>query len=483
MRYLPGQPQDIANESISSRNLIDAAVANADILPSVFTLYEGEESPFASLLNLKGLKTKGLFDGMSTDRIRVVKSNHVQYAIKSSDKRKMRFKADSKGVVWSCEAYPNEPGKNQSLINFNLDSNWAGHKETIVLDDNRTHIYILNQTVPTEEDGVFKYVGKIVTGTKEEYVNPDCMKENAECTPTMTMYEHDWSETGVEKYTFDGWGHAYMTLQRLKYSWSGTAAALGMDKLWTIHNGAVTFLTYAENQMMKRAAEYNEYAIINGKGTVSVDGDVLMHDLQGREIMAGDGILNQGEGAYEYPYNTMTLPFIENIMADADIRSGRDGYKELGYFGSRKNLMMFSQVMRDNGFVTANHNVEGSGPDKGVNNTYAYYEIGGVRIIPKVYGWLDNPMRPNKWLNDGTKLGSYDGFFVPLGLTDGGENQVELVQLRKPKTGTVNGINVGGEMATSVDGSHKHILFQTGVISRAKIMRMFRPYKSTSVAI
>jgi len=483
MRYLPGQPTDIANESISSRNLLDAAVVNADILPTIFQLWEGDETPFSSLLAMKGLKTKGLFDGFTGKSMRVVKSNHVQYAIKNSDKRKLRFRADSTGKTFSCAAYPTEPGKNGSIIIGNMDSNWAGHKEVIVLDDGRTHLYCVNITIPIETDGVFPYEFKLVTGNPAEYVNVDCMVENAEAAPTMTMYEHDWSETGVEKYTFDGWGHAYMTLQRLKYSYSGTAEAMQADKMWTTHKGTATFLTYAENEMMKRAARYHEYALINGKGTVTVDGEVLMHDKQGREIMAGDGILNQNEGAYEYPYNQMTIGFLENIMEDADIRAGQDGLLELAFFGSRRMHTQFSKMMRENGFVTQNNNVVGDGADKGVNNSYSYYEIGNVRIIPKIYHWLDDESRPNKWLDDGTKLGQWDGFFVPLGLTEGGDPQIQLIQLRPPKTGVVDGINVGGKMATSVDGSHKHILFQTGVISRTKIMRIFRPYKRIGVAL
>lgn len=483
MRYLPGQPTDISNESISSRNLLDAAVVNADILPTIFSLWEGRETPLSSLLNIKGLKTKGLFDGFTGNSMRVVKSNHVQYAIKNSDKRKLRFRADSTGKTWSCAAYPSEPGKNGSIVVVHLDTNLAGFKEVLVLDDGRTHLYIVNTNVPVETDGVFQYETKLVTGVREEYVNTECMIENAEAATTMTMHEQDWSETGTERYTFDGWGHSYMTLQRLKYSYSGTAEAMKADKIWTTHHGEASFLTYAENEMMKRAADYHEYALINGKGTVAIDGEVLMHDKQGREIMAGDGILNQNEGAYEYPYNQWTLGFLENIMEDADIRVGKDGLLEIGFFTSRRSFNGFSRMMRENGFITQNNNVVGDGADKGVNNTYAYYEIGGVRIIPKIYHWLDSNDRPAKWLDDGTRLGQWDGFFVPIGQTDGGDNQIELVQLRKPKTGSVNGINVGGDMATSVDGTHKHLLFQTGVICRTKIMRIFRPYKRTVTSL
>jgi len=482
MRYLPGGPtQQFANESIDSLKLLDFAVVEPDRLPTVFQLWKERETVLSSMLGIKGLKTKGLFDGYVGGNMRVVKSNHVQYKIKSADQRKLRFKADSTGVVWSCAAYPTKPGYKQSIVNVNFDSNWAGYKEEIVLGDRKTHLYILDETPPIENGGVFSHKVKLVASENEEYIDSSLMVEGAEAACVMTMYEHDWSETGVEKYTFDGWGHAYMTLQRLKYSYSGTAEAMGASKVWTEHSGFQSFLTYAENEMMKRAAKYFEYAIVNGKGTVATDGSVLMKDLRGREIMAGDGILNQNEGAYEYPYNRWTLKFLESLMKDADIRADKDGKLELVFMTSRANMINFNHMMIENGFTTMNNNVEGSGAEKGVNNNYSYYEMGNVRIIPKVYYPQDATDMPVIDLPDGSALHEWDGFFVPLGLTDGGDPQVQLVQLRPAKTGSVDGINVGGSMATSIDGTHKHLLFQHGVICRAKIMKIFRPMAKKAV--
>ena len=83
-------------------------------------------------------------------------------------------------------------------------------------------------------------------------------------------------------------------------------------------------------------------------------------------------------------------------------------------------------------------------------------------------------------LGDGTSRGSHDFFMVPIGTTSSGATGIELIQLRPAKMGTVNGINVGGEMANSVDGGHKHYLFQTGVVCRVKTARGFIPYPYSS---
>lgn len=487
MRYLPGQPSEMAHESTSSKSLIKYMINDPDVLPTVFELYKGEETPLSTILNWKGLKTNGLIEGMKTSKYRVVGSNHVQYAIKNTDVRKMRFVKNSSGVTFNCYAYPTMPGYKTSLIYGYLDSNWAGPKEIIELNDNKTQLYVWDSQLPQEvEPGVWRYEFKIVGNNTEEYCNTDLFSEGAECVPVQTAYEHDFSETGVEKYTFNQWGHTYLGLQRVKYSYSGTAQAMKENKKWTIHNGKTTWLTDAEDQMMKRAAKYHEYSNIFGKQTVSETkpGEVVLKDKQGREIMQGSGIMYQGDGAYEYPYNKWTFKYLESIMQDIDIRTGMDGKKEVVLIGGQYCINGFDQMMVEKGFVTLNHNIEeigtNGGAGKGVVNSYSFYEFGGVRIIKERWRWLDGTDRPTQYLSDGTRKSAWDGFFVPLGTTSGGDNQVELVQLRAPKMGKVNGINepTNGVMATSVDGSSVHFLFQTGVISRAKISRIFRPYNS-----
>lgn len=469
MRYLPGQPQDIAHESITSYSLMSHAIADADILPTVFSLHEEDITPITSFLNMKQMKSRGLFDNMKSNNYKVVKSNVVEYPIKNSKHRLSRI------VRFVCDAYPLEPGKFNSPIQVVLDNNWPGPKEVIELADNMTKLLNADDMIPEEVEDGFMYSLKLVTKVRDSYVDPYLLSAGMECSAVQTMYEHDYSESGTQKYTFDGWGRAYMTLQRLMYSWSGSAAAMAEGKKWTIHNGQITYLTHAEDEMMRRAAKYHEYALVFGEGTVSVEGEILMKDNKGREIMAGDGLLHAGDGAYEHGYNHWTMDFLEGLLEDVDIRSGRDGKKEVLLVGGMRCVNGFYNLMAQSGFKTQNNNVEGSGSEKGVNMDYGYFEYGGVRIVPKRYRFFDSIERPSLYLPDGTRRSSYDGILLPLGLDENGNNQVELIQLRPMKTGVVSGIDKGGDMATSIDGSHKHVLFQTGIISRAKITRIFRP--------
>jgi len=490
MRLLPGQPLDVAGESISSYSLIRAAVNNPDVLPRVWQVFGNEEAPLSALLAAKGLTSTGLVDGMNTSAYRVVKSNHVMYPIANSDARKpliMSTDLSSLGggadATFYCPAYPNKPGYRQSVVYVPLNSNWARPNEVIEFNDNETKGFIYDHEEPQELGGTYVYALKLVTNDKEDSFDTALFEAGNETGIGMTMYEHDFSETGHEKYTYDGWGHAYMTLQRIKMSYSGTAAAMGEDSSWYAFKNAkgqnVTgYLDYAEKLMWKRIAAYHEYQMIFGRSTVSVDGETLMKNKKGRDIMAGDGLLYQGEGAYDKPMNGWTKKFLHGLLRDVDIRAGKDGHKEVLLSGGWELIQGFADFMADSGFITQNNNVEGSGSEKGINMDYAYYQYGDVRIIPKKLRWFDSTERPNKYLSDGTSKGSWDGFVVPLGMTENGDKGIELIQLRPPKSGSVSGIDKGGEMASSVDGTSEHVLVQSGIISRHKLYRIFRPYNS-----
>lgn len=487
LRMLPGQPPDIAGESITSYSLMRNAIANPDRLPIVWQLFNDDVAPLSALLGMKGLYTKGLRDNTTTGGYRVVKSNHVMFPIKNTDRRKMYFVADSQGrtFVDDANASTGKIGLGKAPFYIFLNSNWARPNEILELSDNTTQLFIYSEEEPVFVDGCYRYEVVLHGNSYEDYIDADLLESGAEAGVGMVAYEQDFSETGSEKYTFDTWGNAYMTLQRVKMSISGTAEAMGASNEWYTYQTALkqnypTYVSKAEKDLLRRIAEYHEYQVIFGKGSVAEDGQVILHNKRGREIMTGDGILNQGEGAYEYPMNgEWTLKFLESMMMDIDIRSGEDGLKEVVFGMGLQSLNSFGRMMRKEGFVTERNNVEGTGASKGVVNTYGYYEMNNVRVIPKHIRWMDDPGRPSKWLSDGTRKSSWDTIALPIGKTAGGDRMIELVQLRPMVQGTVNGMNKGGDgMATSVDGKHTHVLIQSGVIFRGKALRAFRYYKS-----
>jgi len=490
MRLLPGQPADINHETINSYSLTKAMVNNPDFLTTIYRKYEKGIAPLSGFLDMKGMKSKGLFDGGTKGPYTVTKSNHVQYAIENNDRRKMRIKAVTfpnagSAATYYCAAYTTQPGRNQSVVYIGFDSNIAEGNMVLELNDNMTKIFIIDEQLPMEAPEGWIYECKIVAGHNEAFIDPELLTEGSEVAIGMTMYEHDLSEKGVRTgFQFDAVGHAYMTLQRVMMSYSGTAEAMGANgAIWMAHYGSVGFLTVLEDQMLQQAARMHEYQLMWGKGTVAENGDVLMKDKKGREILAGDGIMHQNEGSYEYPYNKLTIGFLDGIMQDLEIHENKEGLLEVAFVAGRRVLSEFDRLMVASGFVTMNNNVEGSGSDKGVNNNYQYYQMGGVRLVPRLSDQFNDKFRPIKMLSDGTSRGSHDFFMVPIGTTSAGATGIELIQLRPAKMGTVNGINQGGDMANSVDGGHKHYLFQTGVVCRVKTARGFVPYPYSSTHV
>jgi hypothetical protein len=491
MRYVPGYVPKNANESITSHMLLNHVVSNPDILPGVTRLWRNDITPFSSMLADRKMFSQDLgFDrasgqGFSNKQYRVMSQNHVQYAIESSDRVVVRIvegpSGDGKG--YRCDAYPNEPGKNQSIVSLFVDTDWLSPKDVFEFSDNETLGYIFDERLPEiTSNGAFTLNTKIVTNDRSAFIPLELLEPGMEIGFAMTAFEHDFSKTAYEKYTFDGWGHAYMTLQRMKYSYSGTAAAMAEGKRWIEHNGTMSFLTYAQDKMMKRFAQANEFANIFGKGTVTEKGEILLKDSNSREIMVGDGVLNQGDGAFQYPFYDFNRGFLEGIMSDLRIKTGKNGHMEVAAVFGQHTYNSFQRMMDDMGQKMRTEQVwETTSEGTGYKGTYSFYEFGGVRLIPKLLPWYSHPDRPKYVLEDGTIKSGWEGLFVALGDTTDGYNGVELITLKdRLKIGAVHGIDKGGDaMQNEIDGSHHHILFQSGIVNRNQegIARIYRPVK------
>ena len=490
MRYLTGVAPHVANETIQSHMLIKHMVSTPDILPGVTRLWKNDITQFSSILAERKMFSKGL-GGPGTDKskYRVVSQNHVQYAIENSDNVKVRLVNNpATGKAFKCDAYPDEPGKKQSPVTIYVDENWLSPKDIFEFgDSDHTQGWIYEEMLPQQTSfGAFALQVKIMDNTLDAFFDPELLEQNSEIGFAMTAFEHDFSETGYEKYTFDGWGHGYMTLQRMKYSWSGTAKAMSESKKWIQAQTASgknvnLFLTKAQDLMMRRWGGAQEFANVFGKGNVSIDGVTLSKDSRGRDVMAGSGVLHQGDGAFRYPIFEWNRAVLEGILSDIRIKTGRNGSIEVVALLGQASYNSFQRFMLKEGNNAQLQSVwsEYDG-GKGKSDTYTFYEFAGVRIIPILYQWFASPDRPQRLLPDGTSESAWEGVIVSLGNTTDGDNGIELITLqdRSYKSGSVNGINEGGDnMANTIDGGSHHILSQTGIINRNQegIARLYRP--------
>ncbi len=480
MKFIRGNAIEVAQESISSLMLLEAGIANPDYIPTIMRAYK-ENAPLNYILDVKGMKSRNVnLEQPNSHKYRAVSSNHVKYRLDEDDIEIRHFRSDHRGVTFECPAYPSQPGYRQSIIYGYTDSNWDGFQEVIELNDNYTYLY--NLTDPEEiADGVWKHTYKLVTKDPEEYVfDPSVMfEEGAEYRVKYNMHEQDFSERGVEKYSFKGWSDAYLTLQRFKYSWSGTAKAMMKNAKVSVHvvenNGKMLYLTEADNLMMRRMAEQHNAQMIFGKQTVSADtGKVILKNMKGRDVMSGSGILFSNDGPVYLPLNGWTKKYLDWLITEIDryINVSSDGYREIVALMAPQSYISFQTLMRDLG-VTQNNNIEGTGANKGFIDTYAFYELAGIRIIAMKEPSMIN--RPRRMELDGSYSNDWDTILLPLGKTVSGNNGVELIQLRPMSKGTVAGIDEGGNIASSVDGSSTHALIQNGIINQNKVFMLRKP--------
>ena len=479
MKFLKGGIVEVAQESISSQMLMDAGMANPDYLPTIMRLFK-DTSPLNYILDLKGMKTKGLNFKTNNNSFTSVGSNHIKYRLAESKSRIEHFRANSSGLTFKdTMGQDTKPGQYQSKVEVYSDTNWGGFQEIIELADNRTQLYILED--PEEvEDGVWKNTIKLWTSDPKEFIDPSLLGDGMEFVVATNAHEQDFSERGVEKYSFKSWGDAWLTLQRFKYSWSGTAAAILRSKKsvagkFVVNNGEKAFLTEAEMEMMRRASEQLNFYYLYGKRTVNTEGKVIVKNMKGRDVMSGDGIMNSNGGPVEIPYNGWTKKFLEFLLTEIDqyVNGDSDSHREIAMMMAPKAYLSFQALMRDMR-TPYSTNVVGEGAKKGIIDTYAFYEMGGIRLVafkePSMTG------RAKIQLADGSYHNDWDTILLPLGLTSDGKNGVQLVQLRPMVNGTVAGIDQGGNIASSVDGTSKHVLFQNGIINQNRVFFLRKPY-------
>lgn len=488
VRLTPGPEVSVAQESVNSRMLVDMGIVDPDFFSTIMSM-DQEITPFMALLDMKGFKTKGLNYGsnflVDGGRYRTVGSNHVQFRIHNSDVRREHFSANVDGLTFVDSASSTYPGQFKRTFYVYLDSNWIGMNDIALLADGKTQLFFISDGEPVS-GGVFEYKVKVDGKLNEDYVDPRIMQSGDEIMLASTKFPQDFSVGGNERHQFGGFGHAYLTLQRFKYSYSGTAAAMDRNKKvtgkWVTSNGDKSnssFLTNADSEMMKWAGKSLEFQLLEGKGTVdTVTGKVQLTDNKNQEILSGDGVLYSGDGPIEFPiHDGWNKGTIEALLADIHsyLRPDEYGKREIAFYFHPVAYLSFMRAMASMG-VTIDSNITGEGDEKIINNTYKGYSLGGLTILAHQSRYLEG--RPGKVLKDGTKSNEWDAIGIPLGLTPGGARGVELIQLRPMARGKVAGIDAGGNIATEIDGSSEHVLLQQGVVSQVQPIKVGRPIHS-----
>ena len=469
MRLL-GQVTHDADKTTTSNMLMRAAMVEPEIMTmSVMNLFEQNYSTFGSFLGRKGLTSKGLYAGLDSKNFRVVGNRKVQWAIKGYPLRKGNIVSHNGGST---------PGLGGAEFTIICTTDWFGENENLELVDRRTLLHVLSKVA--SGSGQWSYRVKLVANSSTAFCDPTLLTAGKEIGFGHTMYP-ELSEDGNEKTTYPEWHTEYLGIQRMKYTISGTANAM---KLWIEHNGQKMWIYEQDLEMMRRWAIAMEHKLLFGRATIDANDRVYVHDDDGRDLISGNGVLEQGDPGLRMQYNTLSIRHLENIMANLQLMSNGDGVLEVAVCCGQQFFFEFGRLMRD----VLQQNPEPlyeRGPDgAGIKTAFSWYQFQNVRLNLMWCPAFDAVYRPIERDRYGNNLNSKRAIFVSLGNTVGNQGNVQLIALgngnedRTFVQRMINGMTGGGAMvpgpgsdkyqiqqaASPVDGLQVHILSETGVV-------------------
>lgn len=466
MRLVGSSTYD-ANVTTTYNSLDYHLMLQPEIMTNVVQLFEGNFTNFLSFLGRNGMSVSGLSAGMSNDRYTVIGNRKVKWALEGFSLRKGHITTD----VAPAAGYANI-GENGSVFSISLDTNFFSKYDQLELVDRRTYIILLSEPVKSTATDEWTYQARLVTNRPGAFVNANLLLAGTEVGFLQTSFP-EMSETGYEKNTFPEWHIETMTIQRMKFSISGSAAATVM---WVSHNGQNLWTTRQRLKMLERWAIALENQMIFGVATQDANDNVALQDLEGRDIVAGNGIVAQGDRSLKFAYNRLSARFLENVMQQMQLYKTGDGMLRIAVGGGQAFIWDFQRLMRE---------VFGQNPKplfsdangRGVNSTFTWYEMGGVRLETMWIPAFDAQWRPQHKDMHGTSFESYRGFFVSLGNTIGGDPNIELIALgngqqdRRFVEKTVTGMvdvgqgtdRVAMQASNSMDAAQVHILSECGI--------------------
>ncbi len=485
MKFINGYPKELANQTLTSRELMKYAIAEPEFLPQVATLFSNQYTAFTSLLANKGLISGNLYSDANpkSKNYRVVGNRKVMWPVSGQKLRKGKIVTGPDGATFvDSFNQTTEPGKGGAPVKVYIDTDWFSPMDVLELDDRRTQVHYSSLRLPDEvAPHVFEITIKLVGKDKSAYIPPSLLEEGKEIGWLYTAFK-ELSETGYEKYTFNDTAYCYMTIQRMKWSISGTAEEMRPNQVWVEHNGEKLVTTYQDIEMLERWSIARENQIIFGKGTVDEKDNIYLKDMENKDIIIGDGLLEQGEGSFRMPYNGLNKKVLHNVMKNMQLFSNNEGVTEVAVLAGQDAMWDFHDLMVPLilGSGSGNKVIEGEGSSKGINLDVEYYQYANVRFIPVWYRFFDNPSRPQSLSINGRNPESSRMIFVSLGNTGYNQPNVELLALGKRSfiRGEVNGMNKGGEMANSVDGRHVQVISETGIALKNPegLAELFVPY-------
>lgn len=458
-----------ANETTTVKTLSQALLLSPEISFNIPNLFEQNGAVFSSYLARKGYVKKGLFPDFNSPNFKVIGNRKFKWALRGYPFRKGAFTRAAESPAGQANL-----GQYNSEVLIYVNTKFFSPNDVLELKDRRTHVWVLDEYPVQVGPEEFRYRIKLNTSSEADYIPANLLTVGSEIGFSHTLFP-EGSETGYEKNTFHEWYANTMCIQRMSYSITGSAKA---SKLAVSHNGSTLYTTEQELEMLRRWAIARENQLLLGRRTMDLTTDqVMLKDLKGRDIVSGDGIINQGAESLKYQYNTLSVKALERVMQNIQLTADTSDDLEVMVIAGQAFIWNFQKLMRDVFKYNPIPLFTEQGGTRGVNSTFNMYMIGGVKLIVAWNPGFDSQWKPAAQDVFGSNVESHRAIFVSLGKTIGGEPNIELVSLgngeedrsfiKRAVSGMVGpGMSASGRVevvSNSVDAMQCHILSETGV--------------------
>lgn len=467
MRIVPGNVLQHADRSASVPMLSEALAINPEIIYNVSNLYEDHETAFSSFLARRGMTMRGLYSNASSPDFQVIGNRQIKWPVKGRSERK--------GRIVSNNAAGSTPGLNHATFTLTLDNDWFVEKETLLCWDVRTVLYVREKQKGTGD--TWNYTVQLMGNDPAAFVDPRLIEAGAELSSGYTAYP-EGSEDASERVTHPEWHTEWLTIQRFKYSTTGSAKA---HKILIEHKGQHLWAEYQHLETLNWMMRARERQLLFGRASVDSTGNnVGVTDKDNRPIIAGNGLIHQGDPSMKFTYTDLTVRWIENMITamQLSMTSGMGG-PEIVIGGGLAFISDFHRAMRSIFEMNPIIFAEGSGNEKGVNTTFQYYNFNSVKLVPMWIPAYDDPMGAQQMDSFGVNYRSRMGFalntgsnlagqapnikLLALGNKDEDRRYIERELVGMAGGGTKN-VKTGRLMvSSSVDAYELHMLCETGI--------------------
>lgn len=483
-KITPGLTKEIVNQPMNQYNdLRNAMLVHPEVLDATAIHFAEQQGMISSLLAHFGnyyspssAMAKGnQYYAMMQKQFKFI-GNH-EFAWRGAAPRGFvyQFTRDAEGVL-DANGLLGTGGRDFFVY---IDRKLVDQDDVFRLGDGETQIMAIRAPIGTDRlvDGrsEMKCRCRLMIENPNQGLDPILVSKNMECERVYNI-KPEASEHGSKiRVPFGDWFKNYMTTMRWEWNVTGHVAHSKTDTKWVVYTGNdgkifPYWIPVLDYEMMMTAQESCENFLWNGKKAINPDGSFL-RDGRGREYISGDGAYTQCNKKLRFPYNNLTVDFVESAMETFKMDSinivDRPRYV---IKGGVKFRVQFDKMLRQ--IFNADPEVfyfYENGVQK-VKSNFTVLETPLGEFYLESADYLDSKYHPSFRDEFGNRYQSYRGFIVNISQFTGGRKMMQLVSRagRQHVTGEIVGMsNVGNRssstLTTTADVQGKHLLKELGI--------------------